>query len=59
MGDNYYVRLTSCPICGNGVRIITDVWLGESKAKAEIERIKKMAADNCIKCHPEKEVKDE
>lgn len=58
VGDNYYVRLTECPDCKSPVKIITDIWLGESKAKANIEKIKNMARDECVKCHPEKEMKE-
>ena len=48
MGE--YSRLVSCPACGGKVVIYTETWLGESKSKASIEAIQKLALDNCAKC---------
>ncbi len=48
MGE--YSRLVSCPACGGKVVIYTETWLGESKARANVEAIQKMALENCAKC---------
>jgi transcription initiation factor IIE alpha subunit len=42
--------LTTCPACGGAVKIYTEDWLGDSKAKVNIEKIKELAKQNCKKC---------
>jgi len=61
MTECFYIRLTTCPACGSAVKLETDYHLANGRElgqelKADKEKIKAMAKENCLNCKKINEV---